>query len=128
MSHIHDLFTRPLEAEEKEGGRILTVLRYEDHLLRRFGLAQVVQSRRAEFGSPVARQVADEVWANIQGEAEFLLSDLREGSPTQGNQVLIRCDHPTMCLVPFGVAFSYRCLGDSCTLTRLATHAEPDRA
>jgi mannose-6-phosphate isomerase-like protein (cupin superfamily) len=128
MSSIHDLYTRQLDSQTSQDEQVWTVLQYDDHLLRRFGLAEVIRSEQAEFGHFRVREVADEVWAILEGKAEFLLRDFRETSPTQGLEQIIHCDRPTLCLVPFGVGFAYRSVEGVCLLARLATHADSEHA
>lgn len=101
------------------------MLLYADHLLRRFGLAEVVELQPDAAWGPQLRQIADEAWALIEGSAEFRWEDQREGSPTKGNRHQLRCTEPTLVLAPFGVAFSCQALREPVLLLRLATHA-PD--
>jgi hypothetical protein len=122
---IHDLFVKPLKQEDTASGRRLPVLRYTDHLLRRFGLAEVVELKPDAAWGPQLRRVADEAWALIDGTAEFRWEDQREGSPTRGNIHQLRCAEPTLVLAPFGVTFRCRALAGPVRLLRLASHA-PD--
>jgi len=121
---IHDLFIRTLERRATSAGSALEVLRFSDHLLRRFGLAEfhVVaegQSRLAE-----SRAVADEVWALVRGEVEFDWEDQRKSSPTFGRTFRLRATQPTVVLVPFGVAFRIRSLNGEAALVRLASEED----
>lgn len=125
---IHDLFIRPLQVEKTPQGSAMTVLRYSDHLLRRFGLAEVLVLEAGEQRKASTRELADEVWALLRGTAEFEWQDLREDSPTRGQSYRIRCDRPTLVLAPFGVAFGIRCLDGPTELLRLATHEDEGRA
>jgi hypothetical protein len=123
---IHDVFARPLVSHPSERGEGWALLRFEDHLLRRFGLAELL--RLEPDGSPQlrARPAADEVWILIEGAAEFAWHDLRPGSPTEGREDHLTCDKPTLVLAPSGVAFGYRALGGRATLVRFATHPEAE--
>lgn len=121
---IHDLFIRPLQLETTTEGSALTVLRYSDHLLRRFGLAEVLLLEADQERSTSTRQVADEVWALVRGAAEFEWQDLREDSPTCDQYYRIRCDRPTLVLAPFGVAFGIRSVDGPAEFIRLATHED----
>ena len=122
---IHDLFAKPLVERASPSDTRLPLLTYRDHLLRRFGLAELVRLEPEAQTETRSRQVADEVWALADGQVEFSWHDLREGSPTQGAQFVLRCDRPTLVLVPFGVAFSVRALKHPAELIRLATHEDP---
>jgi dTDP-4-dehydrorhamnose 3,5-epimerase-like enzyme len=129
MSHafeIHDLYARTLTPKSSDRGETWALLRFEDHLLRRFGLAELVRSSLDRPTDLRVRPVADEIWILIDGKAEFAWHDLRPGSPTMNHKDRLVCDEPTLVLVPFGVAFGYRAIGGVASLLRLATHAEAD--
>ncbi len=121
---IHDLYAKPLNERATPGDRRIPILSYSDHLLRRFGLAEVVMLTPGAKSQQRVRQVADEVWALVSGQVEFRWEDLREGSPSRGAQCSLRCDRPTLVLVPFGVAFSVHAHDGPAQLIRLATHED----
>jgi len=123
---IHDLFIRPLLNVQDSVGARLEVLRYSDHLLRRFGLAEVVFLESGKARPAALRKVADEVWALIGGRALFGWQDLRSSSPTFEAIYQLDCDQPTLVLVPFGVKFEVRAVGSLAQLLRLSTHASED--
>lgn len=121
---IHDLYIKTILPVEESGVIRWPTLRYSDHLLRRFGFAEVVRARSELPLTLHVRVVADEVWALIEGQVEFHWHDLRKNSPTYDNQHRLICTRPTSMLVPFGVAFGYRVLDGQATLLRLATHVD----
>jgi len=121
---IHDLYIRELALEETEGLTKFHVLSDEDHLLRRFGQVQVIRKSPGRNEILYLREVADEVWALIEGKVEFAWHDLRQDSPTQDHWHHLHTETPTLILAPFGVAFGCRALEDSALLIRLCTHAE----
>jgi dTDP-4-dehydrorhamnose 3,5-epimerase len=123
---IHDLYARALMPMASEMGESLRLLRFEDHLLRRFGLAELVRLAPDHPVDLRMRVVADEVWILIEGQAEFAWHDLRPGSPTEDRKDRLMCLGPTLVLAPFGVAFGYRAVGERASLIRLATHAETE--
>ena len=125
---IHDLYIRELTVEETDGFAKFHVLSDEDHLLRRFGQVQVIQKSPGRSETLYLREVADEVWALIEGNVEFAWHDLRQGSPTQGRWHHLHAETPTLILAPFGVAFGCRALQDPALLIRLSTHAEGEHA
>ena len=123
---IHDLYIRPLELRATPAGSALTVLRYSDHLLRRFGFAEFHELAAGQQRASAARPVADEVWALVRGEVEFDWEDRREDSPTLGRTYHLHANRPTVVLVPFGVAFRIRSLSGGAALVRLASHEDGD--
>lgn len=123
---IHDLYSRPVSLRTDEQGEHWTLLQFEDHLLRRFGLAELIRSDPEAPSELRMRPVADEIWILIEGQAELAWHDLRPGSPTFGRTDSLSCSEPTLVLVPFGVAFGYHPINGRATLVRLATHAETE--
>lgn len=121
---IHDLFIRRISTIEEPNATRWLALRDTDHLLRRFGQAEVIHALPGPKTLLRLRKVADEVWALIEGQVEFVWHDLRQDSPTFDRWHCLTCDKPTLVLVPFGVAFGYRALADSASLLRLSTHPD----
>jgi len=119
---IHDLFVRTLHVEQDSSGAKLEVLRYSDHLLRRFGFAEVVFLKRDQVRPAESRKIADEVWALVEGIVQFTWRDLRPSSPTHHATYLLDCNEPTLVLVPFGVEFEVRAMDGPSQLLRLSTH------
>jgi hypothetical protein len=118
---IHDALVTPLRTDE--GGR-LSILAFEDHLLRRFGRAEIV--RLAPGGAyQVLRVKADEVWTLVEGAAELRMEDTRAVSPTSGVSQTAVFDSPTRFLLPFGVRLRIRAVSAS-LLLRLMTHSETE--
>jgi dTDP-4-dehydrorhamnose 3,5-epimerase-like enzyme len=121
---IHDLLIRPIESVDRHGFTRWMALRDADHLLRRFGVAEVVHAEPGSRTELVQRSVADEVWALIEGAADFFWRDLRAGSPTQNGVVRLHLSEATLMLVPFGVAFGFQTADQNAWLLRLATHTD----
>lgn len=121
---IHDLYIKPILLIEEPGKTRWPTLCDSDHILRRFGLAEVVRVRPEATTKLQVREIADEVWALIEGQIEFYWQDLRKNSPTYVRKHRLKCESPTLVLVPFGVAFGCRALDEAATLIRLATHAD----
>jgi hypothetical protein len=121
---IHDLYIRTLELRGTPAGSTLTVLRYSDHLLRRFGLAEFHELAEGQQRVSAARPVVDEVWALVRGEVEFDWEDRREDSPTLGRTYRLHAKRPMVVLVPFGVDFRIRSLNGGAALVRLASHED----
>jgi hypothetical protein len=116
---VHDVLVTPLSTG---GPGALSILSFEDHLLRRFGSVQLVRLEPGETFRGL-RASADEVWALIEGGAEFHLEDTRPISPTLGVLQLVITEGPTRLLVPFGVRLQVR-PRPRAVLLRIMTHTE----
>lgn len=118
---ISDLVLFPLEREDAR----LTILRQSDHLLRRFGLLEIIDLAPDEAATFTLRAEADELWALLAGAAELTLVDHRPASPSRGERVQLMLDasDPQGVLIPFGVAHAFSA-ADPARLLRLSTHAE----
>lgn len=122
---IPDLLIKPLSEREVEGGRLLPLLEFDDHLLRRFGRMELIVLRANARLQPILREVADEVWLTLEGEIEGFWLDRRPNSPSTGICEKHLLPAQSLALVPFGVAFACRTGTEACTLLRVMTHA-PD--
>ena len=123
---IHDLYLRKIKGIDHGATHRLSIYQYEDHLLRNLKAVEFVKvSPRSELIMYV-RDVADEVWTIIQGEASFYWHDRRVNSPTFDIEFEYSTSSPLMMLVPFGVAFGYRALSTEVSLIRLATHLDAE--
>ena len=107
-----------------EDGR-LVLLRDEDHLLRRFGQAEVRTFDDTCVTPFVQRAVADEIWVPVNGKAVLHLVDRRAASPDKDGyfRAALDADAPQALLVPFGVAYAIE-NEQGTTLIRLSTHAD----
>ena len=105
-----------------QAGR-LTVVKDDDHVLRRFGQVDIIgldQGQQIE----VFRQQADEIWALFSGQATIQLEDQRQDSPSMGVTVSLVVDQevPKAVLVPFGVACIVTGGLDGTRFLRIGTH------
>ena len=116
---IHDVLLTPLASPP--AGR-QAILAFEDHLLRRFGSAEVIRLGPGE-AFRVLREKADEIWALLDGAAEFRLEDKRSTSPTLAVSQAVRMDSPARLLVPFGVQLEVR-PDPKASLLRIMSHSE----
>lgn len=124
---IHDLVIDRLAAHSSETGWSLEALRYEDPLLHRIGLIEVVRLA-PEARTPFRlRARADEVWILFEGEVQFQWHDFRDDSPTQGENQEHSAADPTRVLMPFGVGFGGEAGSAGARLLRVAAEDEgPD--
>ena len=124
---IHDLVALRLPARPLgQGADRRTALSYSDHLLRRFGQADIVHLVRGARLEKKEEETADEVWALIEGEATFEWEDRRSSSPTSGRKASLAAQEPITVLVPFGVAFRVTAGDGAAILLRLSTHADDE--
>lgn len=111
----------PIEIAESR----LILLKDEDHLLRRFGQAEVRQVTQQDGENFTIRAVADEIWALLDGSANVILIDKRAKSPTEDHALKLRFDEEELkgVLIPAGVA--YAVFSDKAArLMRICTHAD----
>ena len=121
---IHDLFVREIPAREEQGLTRWLALRDADHLLRRFGQAEVLRLSPESIPALRCRAVADEVWCLLEGQIACRWRDTRNDSPSKDAVYSTTFDRPALMLVPFGVAFGCRALTEGCLLLRISTHAD----
>jgi dTDP-4-dehydrorhamnose 3,5-epimerase len=121
---IHDLYIKPIRTKYDRGVTSWMPLRDDDHLLRRFGQVEVV--RMEPTAPPICRlrEVADDLWALIDGSAELRFKDLRAVSPSQGGKFSLHVHESTLALVPFGVGFGIGALEEGAILIRMSTHED----
>ena len=124
---IHDLLIDPIDVDRYEGETRWKALSGADHLLRRFGQADVFALGAGCTKEMRVRSIADEVLVLLSGAAEFTWLDQRTNSPTLNAKTRRWIDQPSRLLVPFGVALGIRA-GDEvdCLILRLATHSDTE--
>jgi hypothetical protein len=115
---IHDALVTDLAPA---AGR-LPIVSFEDHILRRFGAADILRLSGGEAVRAL-RASADEVWVLVEGAAHFLLEDTRPDSPTYGLRPHIQASRPTRLLLPFGVRLEVRADPEA-LLVRVMSHSE----
>ncbi len=90
------------------------ILRDDEGLLRRFGQASMSLTYPGVVKAFHWHERQDDLWFFPSGNAQVVLHDLREGSPTHGQtDVYYMGEHnPILLLIPAGVAHGYRVLGE----------------
>lgn len=103
----------------------LIVLQEDDHILRRFGQADVVKIAKGMQFETHRNAGADEVWVLLDGEAKLQLTDRRAESPTVDHsiEIVLAGDSPQAVMIPFGV-FAQISGEREGTLLRITTHAD----
>jgi dTDP-4-dehydrorhamnose 3,5-epimerase-like enzyme len=123
---IRDLLIEPLSTKDDGTGSLLSLLSFDDHLLRRFGQLDLVGKAPGQFTQLRMRSVADEIWVLIDGKAKCMCRDLRPGSPSEGIEMQFEISAPVRVFVPFGVAFGWQALEQPALMLRCATHQDGD--
>ena len=121
---IPDLLVEPLLFHGNEKGEVGRLLSFDDHLLRRFGLLELVRKDPQDRVELRLRAVADEIWFMLEGQVQCTARDLRQGSPSEGEEMQLKLSDPTRIMVPFGVAFGWTAIGSSALMLRCSTHEE----
>ncbi len=88
------------------------ILRDDDGLLKRFGQASMSKTYPGVIKAFHYHERQDDLWFFPVGNAQVVLHDLRENSPTRGetNVFYMGEDNPILLLIPAGVAHGYRTL------------------
>ncbi|MGE5481757.1 MAG: dTDP-4-dehydrorhamnose 3,5-epimerase family protein [Bacteroidota bacterium] len=90
------------------------IVRDDDELLRRFGQASMSKTYPGVIKAFHYHERQDDLWFFPVGNAQVVLYDVREDSPTKGetNVFYMGEDNPIAVLIPAGVAHGYRTLGE----------------
>lgn len=90
------------------------ILRDDDGLLKRFGQASMSKTYPGVIKAFHYHERQDDLWFFAVGNAQVVLHDLRENSPTKGatNVFYMGEDNPILLLISAGVAHGYRTLGE----------------
>ena len=104
----------------------LSALRHQDHLLRRFGAAELIRLDTGFEPTLRLREAADEIWILYSGAALLRMKDVRPQSPTLGEIQDMEITAPTRVLIPFGVAAGWRPTESPVRLLRLSTHGDSE--
>lgn len=119
-NEILDFLTIDLTSQEGK----LTIVREDDHLLRRFGQVDVL-SLSSDQEIELKRIKADEIWALFSGTAQLKIQDEREESPNFGSIVNLELNQndPKAILIPFGTRCRFRAKSQAIFL-RVTTHQD----
>lgn len=111
---IEGVKVKRLVRHPDDRGFFQEILRDDDGLLRRFGQASMSKTYPGVIKAFHYHERQDDVWFFPVGNAQVVLHDLREGSPTKGetNVFYMGEDNPILLLIPAGVAHGYRTLGE----------------
>ncbi len=123
---ISDLLIAKLSQQTAQTSTITQLLSFDDHLLRRFGLLELVRKEPEEPLELSVRSVADEFWFLLEGKIKCTARDVRLGSPSEGVEVTFTLSEPSRIMVPFGVAFGWISTDPGSLMLRCTTHSDGD--
>lgn len=112
---IQGVKVKHLARHPDDRGFFQEILRDDDGLLERFGQASMSKTYPGVIKAFHYHERQDDVWFFPVGNAQVVLYDLRQASPTSGetNVFYMGEDNPIVLLIPRGVAHGYRTLGES---------------
>lgn len=110
---IDGVHLKKLVRHSDDRGFFMEVLRDDDDLLKRFGQASFSKSYPGVIKAFHYHERQDDLWFFPAGNAQVVIHDLRDGSPTKGETEVFYLgeDNPGLLLIPKGVAHGYRVLG-----------------
>jgi dTDP-4-dehydrorhamnose 3,5-epimerase len=113
MQIIKGVKTKQLIKHVDDRGFFMEILRDDDELLRRFGQASMSLSYPGVIKAFHYHKRQDDLWFFPKGNAQVVLYDTREDSPTyKMTNVFYMGEHnPMLLVIPIGVAHGYRVLG-----------------
>ena len=111
---IEGVTLKPLVKRADDRGWLAEIVRCDDKFFTRFGQTVVTMSYPGVIKAFHWHRKQDDYWCVLQGNAQVVLHDLREGSRTSGEtQVVYLGENSFQVLaIPRGVAHGYRVLGD----------------
>lgn len=121
---IPDLLVEPIQLDTSENLERSHLLSFDDHLLRRFGLLELIRKQPEDLVELRLRSVADEIWFMLEGHICCIARDLRRGSPSEGLEMQLEFSDPARIMVPFGVAFGWAPIGSPALMLRCSTHED----
>lgn len=111
---IEGVKIKRLVSHADDRGFFQEILRDDEGLLTRFGQASMSKTYPGVIKAFHYHEKQDDLWFFPAGNAQVVLHDLREGSPTKGTTEVLYMgeDNPLLVLIPRGVAHGYRTLGE----------------
>ena len=112
---IQGVEVKKLVRHPDDRGFFMEILRDDDELLKRFGQASLSKSYPGVIKAFQYHKRQDDIWFFPVGNAQVVLHDMREDSPTKGetNVFYLGEDNPQIVVIPVGVAHGYRVLGNT---------------
>lgn len=114
MELIEGVKVKKLIKHVDDRGFFMEILRDDDELLKKFGQASMSLTYPGVIKAFHYHEIQDDHWFFPKGNAQVVLYDMREDSPTyKQTNVFYMGDHnPMLVSIPKGVAHGYRVLGN----------------
>lgn len=111
---IDGIITKKLVKHPDDRGFFAEIVRDDDNLLKKFGQMSMSLTYPGVIKAFHYHQIQDDLWFFPVGNAQVVLHDLREDSPTHGQTDVYYLgeNNPLLVLIPAGVAHGYRVLGN----------------
>lgn len=111
-------------------GYFMEILRDDDELLEKFGQASLSLTYPGVIKAFHYHKKQDDLWFFPKGNAQVVLYDMREDSPTKGQTDVFYMgeNNPILLVIPKGVAHGYRVLGNEPAIITYFTTESYDRA
>lgn len=111
---IEGVKVKALIVHPDDRGYFAEILRDDEDLLERFGQASMSFSYPGVIKAFHYHEKQDDLWFFPKGNAQVVLHDLRQASPTHGetNVFYLGETNRSLLLIPKGVAHGYRVLGN----------------
>lgn len=111
---IEGVKVKKLIKHTDDRGFFMEVIRDDDNFLKRFGQFSMSLSYPGVIKAFHYHKRQDDLWFFPKGNAQVVLVDMREDSPTKGetNVFYMGENNPIMIVIPVGVAHGYRVLGN----------------
>ncbi len=126
MKFIEGVKVKKLIRHVDDRGYFMEILRDDDNLLRKFGQASISMTYPGVIKAFHYHKLQDDLWFFPSGNAQVVLYDVREDSPTykMTNVFYMGELNPILLLIPAGVAHGYRVLGNQpATIVYFTTHS-----
>ena len=130
---IDGVKTKALRVIPDERGRVVEILRADDHLFTKFGQVYLTTTYPQVVKAWHYHKVQTDNIVAIKGMIKLVLHDPREDSPTKGeiNEFLIGDHNPLLVQVPHRIHHGWKCISEEEAIiinipTEVYTYSAPD--
>jgi dTDP-4-dehydrorhamnose 3,5-epimerase len=111
---IQDVVSKKLVKHHDDRGFFMEILRDDDLLLKKFGQFSISLTYPGVIKAFHYHKLQDDLWFFPVGNAQIVLYDIRDNSPTKGetNVFYMGEQNPALLYIPVGVVHGYRVLGN----------------